>query len=279
MGIDTDKAEIDNALAWAAKALHRECYGADEGTRREALREALTRTLAWARAEGFRAAKERAAALANDAFEEAKARRKACNLTAPMGQAMHRISEGQEDVLGTLSDDIRAMEDAGEGGANVVEPCARCGLARAEHDVMGRVQRGETDGVCEGFAPAREPPLSQLRAATERMEAATRAEVDGDLKPIRGFAMPPPGVLAAIRTRHANPGDASETSPTPAAMLGEIDDMLTRSRSLAVRLRGRVGDDAGALSLYLRALEDEVSRAQGDAARAKREAEAREGQG
>jgi hypothetical protein len=62
MGIDTDKAEIDNALAWAAKALHRECYGADEGTRREALREALTRTLARARAEGFRAAKERAAA-------------------------------------------------------------------------------------------------------------------------------------------------------------------------------------------------------------------------
>jgi hypothetical protein len=109
-----------------------------------------------ARAEGFRATKERAAALANDAFEEAKARRKACNLTAPMGQAMHRISEGQEDVLGTLSDDIRAMEDAGEGGL---------------------------------------PPLSQLRAATERMEAAAK--------------------------------------PSPIAILGEAVDLLARVVQLA----------------------------------------------
>jgi hypothetical protein len=259
MGIDTDKAEIDNALAWAAKALHRECYGADEGTRREALREALTRTLARTRAEGFRAAKERAAEVCvefADAYE-----------ASPDDYDAGKCAGGNE-----CANRIRAMEDAGEGGAGTGLHCGECSHMRHSGPCPENC-------ACDMAETSGEPPLSQLRAATERMEAATRAEVDGDLKPIRGFAMPPPGVLAAIRTRHANPGDASETSPTPAAMLGEIDDMLTRSRSLVVRLRGRVGDDAGALSLYLRALEDEVSRAQGDAARAKREAEAREGQG
>jgi len=63
-----------------------------------------------ARAEGYAQAQEQAATLAETAWTEAKRRKSDADLSTPMGRTMHRISEGQEDVLGPLMDDIRAMQ-------------------------------------------------------------------------------------------------------------------------------------------------------------------------
>lgn len=61
--------------------------------------------LARARAEAL----DEAADMADAACNEAKRRKKDCDTTTPMGRTMHRTNEAQEDVLGPLADDIRAL--------------------------------------------------------------------------------------------------------------------------------------------------------------------------
>jgi hypothetical protein len=94
----------------------------------------VERRIRKARAEGFRAARERVSA-----FLWSDAARDFLGGYAPVDKDLNRM-------VRWLARRIDAMEDAGEGG---------------------------------------EPPLSQLRAATERMEAATSAECRWCDQPIR----------------------------------------------------------------------------------------------
>jgi hypothetical protein len=229
----------------------------------------VERRIRKARAEGFRAARERAAGRYDK--RAAEHRRAAGETSNEKLRLEHReLAEQWESE----ARDIRAMEDAGEGPlvieatpeqrARLAEllPVLREAVAKAGSDFRP-INMGEaadwapsTEGggrrcglcggeigpdvsglpMCYGCGPAemdppekrREPPLSQLRAATERMEAAAK--------------------------------------PSPIAMLGEAADLLERVVQLA-QMGGASGLLVSFCQLALHNMRVE-----------KREAESREGQ-
>jgi hypothetical protein len=157
------EGHADNADLCRYPALQAELLAQQETAERM-----IARARAEGRAEGFRAARERA-------MDTARAAR------APEGMTL----SGRDKVVFGVGvraavEVIRAMEDAGEGGEAVGH---RDGCAWF------------VGGPCSRACATREPPLSQLRAATERMEAATQ--------------------------------------PSPAAMLGEAMELLARVVQLA----------------------------------------------
>jgi hypothetical protein len=146
-----------------------------------------------ARAEGFRAARERAAGRYDK--RAAEHRRAAGETSNEKLRLEHReLAEQWESE----ARDIRAMEDAGEGGAGTGLHCGECSHMRHSGPCPENC-------ACDMAETSGEPPLSQLRAATERMEAAAK--------------------------------------PTPAAMLGEAVELFRRAENLmgAAGLYGLAG--------------------------------------
>lgn len=75
----------------------------------------LDAALASAEARGFARARKMAADMVEVACAEAFHRKVGCDTSTPMGRVMFGRNEAQEDALGPLADDIRAMQDDGGG--------------------------------------------------------------------------------------------------------------------------------------------------------------------